>query len=65
MTSPPSPLEVLESSPSLVLSPSNHRLTESSVSRTTWRGSPRELLFKKAMILSISTSLLARSVVRS
>jgi hypothetical protein len=60
--SPLSPLVVLENSPSQVLSPLNPRLTESSVSRMIWRGSPRELLFRKDTTLSISTSPLARCV---
>jgi hypothetical protein len=60
--SPLNPLVVLESSPSPVLSPSRPRLTELSVFRMIWRGSPRELLFRKDKILSISTSQLARFV---
>jgi hypothetical protein len=65
MISPLNPLVVLESSPSPVLSPLNPRSTELSVSRMIWRGSPRELLFRKDKILSISTSPLARFVFSS
>lgn len=60
--SPLNPPVVLENSPNPALSPSNPRLTELSVFRMIWRGSPRELLSRKDMILSISTSPLARSV---
>jgi hypothetical protein len=54
--------QALESSPNLAISQSNLRLTESSVSRMTWRESQRELLSRKDTITSIPTSPLARLV---